>query len=188
MHGKDEDGERAGKGKGPGSPGGNQAQPAQHDADQYGAEQVADDVDEQEGRHDGVAVEVHPERNELRGAAGLDDIVSQGVDAHERSPGYPADEGQRRRDGGEPGRAPHAQQRHTQVAQGQEEGGSDAADEVQGVAGRTSHRAGDKRRERRALISFPGDEVERDAQRREDDAGRKAHALECESGGHWRLL
>src|SRR2546423_473628 len=83
MHGKEEDGERTGEGKGPGSPGRDEAQPTKHVADEHGAEQVTDDVDE-----------------------------------------------------------------------------------------------------RLALISRPGDEVECDAQRREDDAGRKAHALECESAGH----
>ena len=168
MHGKDEDGERTGEGKGPGSPGGDEAQPAQHEADEHGARQVADDVDEQVGRHDGVAVEVVPERSKLRGDAGLNDIIGQVVEADERGPGYPSDQGQRRRDGGEPGRASHAQQRHAQVAQGQEEGGSDGADEVQGVAGRTGHRAGE---ERRTAISLPRDEVECDTQRREDDAG-----------------
>src|SRR5947208_4993622 len=128
MYGKEEDGERTGEGKGPGSPGGDQAQPAKHDADEHGAEQMADDVDEQEGRHRGVAVEVRPERSKLGSAADLDDIIGQVVEAHERSPGDPADQGERCRDGGEPGRAPHAQQRHTQVTQGQEKGGSNSAD------------------------------------------------------------
>ncbi len=95
MYENDEDGERTGEGKGPGSPGGDEAQPAKHDADQHSARQVADDVDEQVGRHDGVAVEVRPERGELRSAADLVDIVGQGVEAHERGPGDPADEGER---------------------------------------------------------------------------------------------
>src|SRR5579864_4306556 len=70
MYENDEDSERAGESKGPGSPGGNEAQPTQHEADEHGAQQVADDVDEQVGRHDGVAVEVRPECGKLRGAAG----------------------------------------------------------------------------------------------------------------------
>ena len=56
---------------------------------------------------------------------------------------------------------------------------------MQGVAGRTGHRAGN---ERLTEISLPGDEVERDRERREDNAGRQAQALEGESGGYWRLL
>jgi hypothetical protein len=188
MDENDDDGERTGEGKGPGRPGGDEMQPTQHEADHHRAEQVADDVDEQVDRHDGIAVEVRPERSELRRAAELVDIIGQSVQAHERRPGNPADEGECRRDGGEPGRAPHAQQRHAQVAQGQEEGGSNGADEVQGVAGRTSHRTRDERRERRALISLPGDQVERDRERREEDAGRQADALEGESGGAFRLL
>src|SRR5437667_10750879 len=64
-------------------------------------------------------------------------------------------------------------------------GGGDGADEVQGVASRTGHGAG---HERRAEISRPGDEVEGDRERREDDAGRQAPALEGESGNAWRLL
>src|SRR5947208_500038 len=75
MHGKEEDGERTGEGKGPGSPGGDEAQPTQHEGDEHGAEQVADDVDEQVGRHDSVAVEVCPERGKLRGAARCRDVV-----------------------------------------------------------------------------------------------------------------
>jgi hypothetical protein len=77
MYGKDEDGERTGEGKGSGSPGGYDAEPAKHEADQHGAKQVADDVDEQVGRHYSVAVEVRPERSKLRGAACLVDIVGQ---------------------------------------------------------------------------------------------------------------
>src|SRR3989440_7897057 len=181
MHGKDEDGERTCEGKGPGSPGRDEVQPTKHEADEHGAEQVTDDVDEQISRHNGVAVKMPPERNKLRCAAGQVDIVGKVIDAHERGPGNPANQGQRCRNGSEPGRAPHAEKRHAQVAQGQEEGGSDAANEVQGVAGRTGHRAVD---ERLAEISRPGDEGECDAQWREDDAGRKAYALEYESGGH----
>ncbi len=110
MHGKDEDGERTGEGKSPGSPGRDEVQPAKHEADQNRAEQVTNDVDEQLSRHDGIAIEVRPERGKLRGTANLDDIVGQGVEAHERSPGDPTDQGECRRDGGEPGRAPHAQE------------------------------------------------------------------------------
>jgi hypothetical protein len=51
----------------------------EHDSDEHGAEQMADDVDEQVGGHDGVAVEVRPERGKLRGAADLGDIVGQVV-------------------------------------------------------------------------------------------------------------
>jgi hypothetical protein len=47
---------------------------------------VADDVDQQVGEHDGVAVEVRPERNELWGTAGLGDVVGQVVDADQRGP------------------------------------------------------------------------------------------------------
>ena len=68
-----------------------------------------------------------------------------------------------------------------QAAQGQEEGGRDSTNEVQGIAGQTSYRADDQRRERRALIALPRDEVERDRERREDDAGRKERALEFNS-------
>ena len=71
MHENDDDGERAGEGKGPGSPGGDEAQPTKHEADQHGAQQVADNVDEQVDRHDGIAVEVRPERGELPSAADL---------------------------------------------------------------------------------------------------------------------
>lgn len=39
-----------------------------------------------------------------------------------------------------------------------------------------------------ALISRPGDEVERDRERREDDAGREGIALEGESSGSFHLL
>jgi hypothetical protein len=131
----------SGEGKGPGSLDGDEAQPTKHEADQHCARQVADNIDEPVGRHDGIAVEVRPERGKLRGEPSPVDIVGQVVEAHESGPGDPADQGQRRRDGGEPRCAPHAQQRHAQVAQGQEEGGSDGADEVQGVAGRTGHRA-----------------------------------------------
>ena len=46
MHENDDDGERAGEGKGPGSSGGDEAQPTKHNADQHGAEQMADDIDE----------------------------------------------------------------------------------------------------------------------------------------------
>src|SRR5258708_140092 len=109
MHGKDEDGERTGEGKGPGSPSGDEAQPTQHETDEHAAEQVADDVDEQIDRHDGVAVEVRPERGKLRNEASLGDVVGQAVYAHERGPGDPANQGERRRDGGKPRRAPHAQ-------------------------------------------------------------------------------
>jgi hypothetical protein len=138
MHENDDDGERTGEGKGPGRPSGDEAQPTQHEADQHSAHQVADDVDQQVDRHDGIAVEVCPERSELRRAAELVDIIGQSVQTHECRPGNPADEGERRTDGSKPGRAPHAQQRHAQVAQRQEEGGGDGADEVQGVAGRTT--------------------------------------------------
>ncbi len=79
VHREIDDCERTGEGKGPGSPGGDEAQPTKHDADKHGARQVADDVDEQVDEHDGVAVEVRPERSELRCAAGLGDIVGQGV-------------------------------------------------------------------------------------------------------------
>jgi hypothetical protein len=188
MDENDDDGERTGEGKSPGSPGGDEMQPTQHEADQHRAHQVANDVDQQVDRHDGIAVEVPPECGELCSAADLVDIIGQGIQAHERGPGDPADQGERRRDGGEPGCAPHAQQGHAQVAQGQEEGGGDSADEVQRVAGWTGHRTGDERRERRALIALPGDEVERDRERREEDAGRKAHALEGESSAGFHLL
>ncbi len=163
-------------------------QSAQQEADEHSAQQVADDVDEQKGRHDGIAVEVVPERVELRGAPNLVNIVGQSVEAHERSPGDPADQGERRRDGGEPGCAPHTQERHTQVTQGQEEGGGDDADEVQGVADRTGHCTGYEWRERRALISCPGDEVECDTHRCQDDTGRKGIALEGVSAGKSRLI
>jgi hypothetical protein len=187
MYENEEDGEWTGEGKGPGRPGGDEMQPTQHEADQHRAHQVTDDVDHQVDRHDGIAVEVRPERGELRGAAGLDDIVGQVVEAHERGPGDPADQGERRREGGEPGCAPHAQERHAQVAQGQEEGGGDGADEVQRVAGRTGHRTADERPERRALISFPGDEVEGDRERCQDDAGRQAQTLEGVRRGDVRM-
>jgi len=185
MHGKEDDGEWTGEGKGPGSPGGDEMQTTKHEADHHRAEQVADDVDQQVDRHDGIAVEVCPERGKLRGATDLVDIVGQVVEAHERGPRDPAEEGERRRDGGEPRRTPHAQQRHAQVAQGQEEGGGDGADEVQGVANRTSHRAVDQRV---TEISRPRDEVEGDRERCEDDAGRKGVALECEGGGYSGLF
>ncbi len=194
VHREIDDCERTGEGKGPGSPGGDEAQPTKHDADKHGARQVADDVDEQVDEHDGVAVEVRPERSELRCAAGLGDIVGQGVDADQRGPGDPADEGERRRDRCEPGCAPHAEQRHAQVTQGQEEGGSNGAYKVQGVASRTGHGAGNDRtghgavQDDRLWIFRPRQDVEGDAQRCEDDAGRKARALEFESGGHWRLF
>jgi len=188
MDENDDDGERTGEGKSPGSPGGDEMQPTQHEADQHRAEQVADDVDEQVDCHDGIAVEVRPERGELRRTTKLVDIIGQRVQTHERSPGNPADEGECRREGGEPGGAPHAQEQHAQVAQRQEEGGGDSSDEVQGVAGWTSHRTRDERRERCALISLPGDEIERDRERREEDAGRQADALEGESGGSFRRL
>ena len=55
---------------------------------------MADDVDEQVDRHDSVAIEVSPERDKLRGAADQDDIVGQGVNAHERGPGDPANQGE----------------------------------------------------------------------------------------------
>src|SRR5439155_26056903 len=60
-----EDRERTGEGKGPGRAGWDEAQSSQHDGDQHGAQQVADDVDEQIGEHDGVAIEVRPEPSEL---------------------------------------------------------------------------------------------------------------------------
>ena len=126
-----------------------------------------------------------PERDKLRGAAATIDSVGQVVEADERGPGNPSDQGECRRDGGKPGCASHAQQRHAQVTQGQEEGGRDGTDKVQNVAGRASHRAGD---ERLAAISRPREEVERDRERREDDAGRQAQTLECECGGHRCLL
>ncbi len=188
MDENNDDGERTGEGKGPGGPDGDEMQPTKHEADQHRAHQVADDVDPQVGRHDRIAVEVRPERSELPSAADLVDIRGQGIQTHERGPGDPADQGECRRDGGKPGCAPHAQQRHAQVAQGQEEGGGNGTDEVQGVVGRTGHRAGDERRERRALISRPGDQVEGDRERSEEDAGCQAQALEGESGGHPRLF
>ena len=181
----DRDRERAGERKGPGSPGGNEAQPTQHEADEHGAQQVADDVDEQVGRHDGIAVEGHPECGKLRGAAGPANIVGQRIETHERGPGNPADQGQRRRDGGEPGRTPHAKQRHAQIAQRQEKGGSDGTDEVQSVAGRTGHGAVD---ERLAEIALPGDEIERDGERREENADCKTSALEGKSRVHGCLF
>jgi len=194
VRGKVDDRERTGEGKGPGCPGRDEAQPTQHDADKHGAEQVADDVDEQVGEHDVVAVEVRPEGSELRCAADLGDVVGQVVYANQRGPGDPAHEGERRRDRCEPGRAPHAQQRHAQVAQGQEEGGGNGTDEVQGVASRTSHHAGRDRSGRsgvqgdRRRIFRPRQDIESDAQRCQDNAGRKAQALERESAGHCCLF
>lgn len=117
MHGKKEDGERAGKGKGPSSPSRDEVQSPKREADEHSTEQMADDVDEQEGRHNCIAIKVRPERGKLRGATSLVDIVGQIVEADERSPGDLADQGEGRRDGGEPRRTPHAQERHAQVAQ-----------------------------------------------------------------------
>jgi hypothetical protein len=131
MDDNDGDGEWTGEGKGPG---GDQMEPTQHVANHHRAQQVADDVDHQVDRHDGIAVEVRPERSSLRCAAELVDIIGQRIQAHERSPGNPADEGESRRDRGQPGSASHAQERHAQIAQRQEERGSDGADEVQGIA------------------------------------------------------
>ena len=92
MDENDDDGERTGKSKGPGSPGGDQMQPTQHEADQHRAHQVANDVEQQVDRHDEIAVEVPPERGELCSAADLVDSIGQGVQAHERGPGDPAGE------------------------------------------------------------------------------------------------
>src|SRR5438132_3491995 len=73
------DRERAGEGKGPGSPGGDEAQPGEHDGDKHGAKQVADDVDEQVGKHYWIAVEARPKGSQLRRGAGLGDVVGQVV-------------------------------------------------------------------------------------------------------------
>jgi len=48
----------------------------------------------------------------LRWAAGQGDIIGQVIYADQGGPGHPANQGERRRDGSEPGCAPHAEQRH----------------------------------------------------------------------------
>jgi len=142
MDEEDRNGERAGQGKCPGCPGGDKAESAKHEADEYRAQQMADYIDEQVDCHDWIAVEVGPERSELCGAAKPVDIISQGVQAHERGPGNPPEQGEGCRERGQPGRAPHPQQRHAQVAQGEEEGGGERANEMECVAGRPGHRTG----------------------------------------------